>query len=86
MHFLIELPENCSFALSNNLHTGSFELFTLSPFFFPSLLKQASGYSQILCVYGAVLGPIFRSLFSMADSSWAASRDESLGRLHVWKE
>lgn len=59
MHFLIELPENRSFALSNNLHTGGFELFTLSLFFFPSLLKQVSGYSQILCVYGAVLGPIF---------------------------
>lgn len=59
MHFLIELPENRSFALSNNLHTRGFELFTLSLLFFPSLLKQVLGYSQILCVYGAVLGPIF---------------------------
>lgn len=57
MQFLIELLENRSFALSNNVHTRGFELFTLSLFPFSSLLKQVSGYSQILCVYGAVLGP-----------------------------
>lgn len=57
MQFLIELLENRSFALSNNVHTQGFELFTLSLFPFPSLLKQVPGYSQILCVYGAVFRP-----------------------------
>lgn len=81
MQFLIDLAENRSFTLSNNLYTGGFV-----PVFHPGSLKTGvTLITDSVCFYGAVLGPIFWSSFSMVDASFAASRDELLERPHVWK-
>lgn len=79
MPFLIELPENRSFTLSNTLHTRGF----VTVFLVDSLKTL---FTHSVCFHSAVLGPIFRSLFSMVDSGSEASCDKLLDRLHVWRE
>lgn len=57
--FLIDLPENHSFTLSNNLHTRGF----VTAFLTDSLKTGVTLFKDCVCFYGAVLGPILRSFF-----------------------
>lgn len=82
MPFLIELPENCSFTLSNTLHTRGF----VTVFLIDSLKTGVALFTHSVCFHSAVLVPIFRSLFSVVDSGSVASCDKLLDCLHVWRE